>query len=332
MPRLVAHRRVLVPPPKPPSSDPLERKITAPTDTIGHRRIKAGLLQHFIALRSLGTAEYEDDCQIVRMPNNSSTAREDLTYMQTISWFGQDILLATQHCNEHQIEDFGKDWNGLSHLDYLDWRAKMRFLMYDMQKDIAAEVAWLSELNEDGSRRTPTDAYFLWKAWTWDLVVPMTFRVRYDVMRVVSKYLLSTFRWASNDYILRGALRLTATRRRYLPHRELKGAWDATPEEKERYLTTDSKKREAALYMRYAWSLGAVWTGVEEELQYRMTSLHQRFHAIAEELLHLQAMMRELRLPDGDEYNPTSGSDSDTDRADENEAGSGDAVADDEEE
>lgn len=235
------------------------------------------------------------DCTFIRMPANGSKAREDLQFMQSLVWFGKDILFTTNRGLHSGTNGFANGWDQQNIDDYQDWRRKMRFFLHDMEKDIKEEVRHLRTPTEQGIRPTPTEAYFIWKAWSWDVVIPMTFKVRQDVQQLISLYLMTTFHWGHNDVIIRAALRLCRVRRRFLPCRKMKEAVVPSKEEEARFLFTSKKKAIAAEQHRSAWRSAAAWTGAEDELRFREQMLQLRLDATTDELTHIRSMLTEMQ-------------------------------------
>lgn len=299
-PRLIAHRRRLVPTtPVPFVQDGLDRRIWAPVGTRAVHYLAESLMQHHVTVRFLPNGPNDNALRStpMRMPLNGNTARNDLKYIEDLSWFGQDILLVTEYFHYQVANGITEGWTEEHISDFVDWRRKMRFFINDIQTDVAREVAHLREVGEDGARKAPTGAYFVWKAWSWDIVVPMTFRVRHDIARLVHNHLSASFGWESNEVILRAALELCEPRRRFLPYRRIRQVSSATLRESQLYLRTQRQRQEADHARQSAWHMNLVWDNVENEIKERMDFLWARFNSLAEDLLHLTAMNRELRAP-----------------------------------
>ena len=300
---LTANRRILVPAVAVTGvRDPLDRPIRAPHGSMALHAMNQSLMQSFSCIRFLPSSRRGPSvCTLVCMPANGSTAREDLLFLQQLAWFGQDMMLVTEYVQHTESSGVMTNWKEEHLSDYADWRRRMQFLLHDLNRDAAAEVDHLRTVREDGARNIPTMAFFWWKAWSWDIVVPMTFRVRHDIARVVQTYLCNNFSWDSNPEVLRNVMNLCIEHRRFIPRRTVKVVQGPSTLEALAYLRTQRDRDGAENARTHAIIMNAVWDGIEHVLVQRMRVLCSRFNDLAGELLHVRAMLQELRLPPSDD-------------------------------
>ncbi len=277
--------------------DPLDRRVFAPDGTRASYYLRLGLQKNFVCIRFLPAGpEAPMTTTLQRQPPNGTTAREDLQFLQEKMYFGQDILLTTEYFETRASSGIMSEWAQEHLADYVDWRNRMNFFLVDMVDDILHEIDHLREDRPDGARNSPTQAYFLWKAWTWDMVVPCTFRVRYDVAKVIGAHLCGSFSWNSNNTILKKILEMCELRRRYLPRREVTLAQPASPAEATQFLKS-RRQREVALYgQQCAEEANYIWQMVEDGLVEKARYLKVRMRDIAHDFQHVKAMLDEINI------------------------------------